>query len=368
MPMIDTSALVEGFYDPPYPPVNPAVEQAEEETIAWLWRIGFLTTPVQEAHLRSFKFGLYHGICTPSVDLAHLLIGVKWFCWGSLADDQYDNFDWGERDRRMAAVLRDMRTVLSGGTPAGTPNAVIKGFADYWPELTAGLSPRRRRRITDHFLDYVQAIAFQNRYHAAARIPDAATFMMMRRNTIAMIFQADVLEIVSQLHIPDPLRDSLLFREMVWCFADVTAWHNDVYGLEKDIADGQTCNVVRVTAASEDCTLQQAVDRVLHRAERRQLLFLELQRQLPDLAAHLDLSPDAATQAARLAQDLRAYTYANLVWIQHTRRYDLDRPRIRGTFDDVLSSRQRDRTPASGPPRSPAPSDPGHPLHLPRME
>ena len=337
MPMIDASALVEDFYLPPSPLINPAVQQAEDETIAWLWKIGFITTNDQEEHLRSFKFGLYHGICTPCVDLPHLVIGMQWFCWGSLADDQYDNFDWGEREHRMRGVLRDMRAIISGGDPAGTPNAVTTGFKDFWPRLTHPLSPRGKQRIADHFLDYMQAITFQNRYHAAGHIPDAATFLTMRRNTIAMIFQADVLEVVSQLQIPDLLRDSLHFREMVWCFADITAWHNDVYGLEKDLADGQTCNAVLVTAASEQCTLAQATERVMERAKQRQTLLLELEGQLPDLARQLDLPPQAAEPAAKLAQDLRAYIYANLIWIQHTHRYDLDRPRIKGTFDNVIT-------------------------------
>jgi Terpene synthase family 2, C-terminal metal binding len=337
MPMIDTSVLVNGFYDPPYPPVNPAAREAEDVTVDWLWRIGFLTTPEQEKHLRSFKFGLYHGIATPEADLEQLVLGLTWFCWGSLADDQYDNYDWGDRDGRLRGVLHAMRAVLNG-TGTVPPNPVIAGFAEFWPKLTRGLSHNGRRRITKHFTDYVEAIAFQNVYHAAARIPDAATFLMLRRNTIAMIFQADVLEVVSRLRVADELWSSLLFRELVWCFADITAWHNDVYGLEKDLADGQTCNMVRVVAASEHCDLAEAVDRVVERAKERQRLFMEIQDQLPELASDVGLPPGAAEQAARLARDLRAYAYANLVWIKETRRYDLDRPRIRGTFDDVIAA------------------------------
>jgi Terpene synthase family 2, C-terminal metal binding len=187
-------------------------------------------------------------------------------------------------------------------------------------------------------MDYMHAVAFQNTYHAAGRIPDMATFLTMRRHTIAMVFQADVLAVVCSLRIPDALWDSYLFRELIFCFADVTAWHNDVYGLEKDIADGQTCNMVRVVAASESCSLGQAVDRVLQRARQRQLLLVELQTQLPELARLLDLPQEAADQSARLALALRRYAYANLVWIDETHRYDLDRPRIRGTFDDVICS------------------------------
>ncbi|HEY9408773.1 MAG TPA: hypothetical protein VIP77_04245 [Jiangellaceae bacterium] len=342
MPMIDASALVGGFYDPPYPPVNPAVRQAEDETVEWLRRIGFITSQAQEDHLRSFEFGLYHGIATPEADHASLVLGLKWFCWGSLADDQYDNDDRGDRQRRTRGVLRDLRAVMAGTWTARTTtgqaaNAVITGFADYWPELVAGLSPSALRRIEADFLDYVEAVAFQNRYHETGRVPDAATFIMMRRHTIAMVFQVDVLEQVARRHVPDALRDSRPFRELVWCFADITAWHNDVYGLEKDLADAQTCNVVRVTAASEGCTLPEAVDRVLRRAEERQRLFLDLERQLPELAERLGLPPEAAGDAAALARDLRTYAYANLVWIQHSHRYDLDLPRIRGTFDDVIT-------------------------------
>ena len=339
MPMIDTSAFVEGFWNSPDPPVKPHTERAEDEVVAWLWKVGFLTTDAHERHLRSFEFGLYHGIATPHVSLASLALGLKWFCWGSLADDQYDNYDGSERELRMRRVLRGMREILDGASETKHPdNPVLAGFADFWPDLTAGLSPRGLRRITEHFDDYVHAVVLQNRYHAANRIPDEATFLALRRNTIAMIFQADILEIVSDIRVPDALRDSLLFRELVLCFADILAWHNDVYGLEKDIADGQTCNAVRVVAASEHCDLKEAVGRILERAKDRQRLFLEIERELPDLAASLDLPADAAAEAVRLARDLRAYAFANLIWIRKTQRYDLDLPRIEGTFDDVMSS------------------------------
>ena len=130
MPKIDASALVGGFYDPPYPPVNPAVRQAEDETVEWLRRIGFITSQAQEDHLRSFEFGLYHGIATPEADHASLVLGLKWFCWGSLADDQYDNDDRGDRQRRTRGVLRDLRAVMAGTWTARTTtgqaaNAVI---------------------------------------------------------------------------------------------------------------------------------------------------------------------------------------------------------------------------------------------------
>jgi hypothetical protein len=310
MPMLGTSALIKGFYDPPYPPANPVAQQAEDIVIDWLWRIGFITTAAQEEHLR----------------------------WGSLADDQYDNYDWGDREGRMRGVLRAMRAILEGKRPDSVmTNPVIAGFADFWPELLAGLSVHGRLRIAEHFMDYMQGIAFQNSYHATGDIPDAATFLTMRRNTIAMIFQTDILEVVSSISVPDVLRDSLLYRELVLCFSDITAWHNDVYGLEKDIADGQTCNMVRVVAASEKCGLDEAVGRVVERAKERQRLFLKLEAQLPKLAQQLDLPSEAAIQGARLALDLRRYAFANLIWVQQTHRYDLDLPRIRGTFGDLIN-------------------------------
>lgn len=337
MPMIDTDSLVVGFYDPPHPPPNPAFQQAEDKTIRWLYEIGFLKTAEQERHVRSFQFGLYHGLATPHVDLSHLMVGLKWFFWGSLADDQYDNYDRGDRRARLRGVLREVRGVVYGKPDEVVPdNPIIAGLADYWPQLTAGMSARRRARISQNFIDYLEAIELQNKYHAAGEVPDVATFLMMRRHTIAMVFQADVLEVVSQIDVPDRLRDSLPFREMIWCFADVTAWHNDVYGLEKDIQDGQTCNAVRVFAADHNCSLSDATDLVLELAQERQRLFLDIQDELPTLAEDLGLPSEAAIEGLKLSHDLRAYAYANLAWIQQTQRYDIDVPRIRGTFDDVL--------------------------------
>lgn len=338
MSTLGTSALIPGFYDPPHPELNRATESAENIAIKWLRQLDLVTTDAQEDHLRSFKFGLYHGMATPDIGLDQLVLGLKWFCWGSLADDQYDNYVGKNRKARMARVLRDLRAITNETEPPeGIRDPVVAGFADYWPELLAGAAPHLRNRITENFLSYLQAVAFQNDFHERGVVPDAATFLTLRRNTIAMVFQADVLEIICGITVPKPLRDSYQFRELVRCFADITAWHNDVYGLAKDLADGQTCNVVRVTAASEDCTFETAAARVVARAAGRQRLFLELEARLPGLARSLDLLPEAAEQAADLARRLRAYTHTNLVWAEKTRRYDLNRPRIEGTFGDLLT-------------------------------
>ncbi|WP_086819733.1 terpene synthase family protein [Allokutzneria sp. NRRL B-24872] len=332
MAQLSVSALVPGFTESQSAAVNPLAERAEDEAVAWLWRVGFLTDHAQEDHLRSFRFGLYHGIATPSLGFAALVLGMKWFCWGSLADDQYDNYDWGERDSRMCSVIRSARTILDGGAVPGT-DPVVRGLAEFWPELIADMAPAARLRVARNFLDYLEAVRFQNRFHVKGEVPDAATFLGLRRHTIAMIFQADVLEALSGLRIPEALRSHRMFRELVWCFADITAWHNDIYGLEKDIADEQLCNTVLVVSASEDCSIEVAVDRVVERAKERQRLFLHIEGELPELAAEFGLGAEAALA---LTRQLRAYVYANLVWIEHTKRYDLDLPRIRGIFDNVL--------------------------------
>ncbi|HKG40423.1 MAG TPA: hypothetical protein VKB25_15655 [Conexibacter sp.] len=338
MPAIDMSVLVENFREPVESPLNPAAAQVQDGVIGWLRQIGFVTTADQERHLRSFEFGLYHALATPDAAPERLEIGMRWFCWGSLADDQYDNYEGPDGDGRMLRAMRDVRRIVTGRAPLGDdPNPVVTGLAAFWADLNAGLSARRQAWIAGHFLDYMQAIVLQNRYHDAGRIPDAATFLTLRRNTIAMIFQADVLEVVSDVRMPNVLRESLEFRELVLCFADVLAWHNDAYGLEKDVADHQTCNAVLVVAASEGCSTADAVVRVLERARTRQRVFLEIEAELPALARSLGLPPEAAAEAARLAADLRRYAFANIVWAQETRRYDLARPRIEGTFGDVLA-------------------------------
>ena len=49
-----------------------------------------------------------------------------------------------------------------------------------------------------------------------------------------------------------------------------------------------------------------------------------IEAQLPDLVDQLGLPAEVATRCAMHAKDLRAYVYANLVWLKQTRRYDLD--------------------------------------------
>lgn len=328
MPLIDESALIDGFYDPPEPRQNPLSDDAENEVVDWLWRIGMVTSDAQEKHLRSFAYGRYHALSTPTLAFTGLVTGMMWFCWGSLADDQYDNYtgpDSSDRLRRTVGELTEIMRRDEPISPTRLTNPVTRGFADLWARLVVDLPAAGRRRIGRHFADYMHGIAIQNGYHVRGRIPDLATFVPLRRNTIAMVFQADVSAAIGGYAIDEHVWRCHSLRSAVLAFADVLAWHNDIYGLEKDIADGQTCNIVRVLARDRGISLAEATDLALALAKERQAAFLSHERRLP-------------ASARALAQDMRAYAYANVVWVRETRRYDLDIPRIDGTFDDKIGT------------------------------
>jgi hypothetical protein len=332
MPYIDHTVLVPGFHNPGEHVVNPLTPAAMDVTVAWLWRFGVLTEPAHERQLRSFDTATITGVNVPDAGLDQLVTVSKAMAWFILIDDQMDNPDLPDPAARIRAVRDGVRAVFDH--PDVTPgDPFLATFADLWAELRPGCTEVARRRFADRFLEYFDAIERQAGYAGTGAVPDLLEFLSIRRATVGMPAWAEFLDAALGLHIPDDVRDQFLMREIVECSTEIQGIAQDVHSLEKEELDGYGCNIVPVLRKAFGFSTAEAVDRAMTMHVERQHTLLRAEGQLPQLMLRLGYG-DRMADARRYVYAVKAIAFALHYWFASpaNRRYELDHPRVAGTF------------------------------------
>jgi hypothetical protein len=103
--------------------------------------------------------------------------------------------------------------------------------------------------------------------------------------------------------------------------ADVVCWTNDLMTLEKEMTYGDTHNLVCVVSEAAGMTLDQAIDDVIARTDRRIDLFLAAEQELQDVLGAPGSSGESATATRRCVATLRAWMRGHADWGRTTARY-----------------------------------------------
>jgi terpene synthase-like protein len=269
----------------------------------------------------------------PDVEMDQLVIVQKAMSWFILIDDQMDNADLPDPTAQIRGVRDGVRAVFDD--PHLVPaDPFLAALAGLWAELRPGCTEVARRRFTNRFLGYFDAIERQARYAAAGSIPDLLEFLNMRRNTVGMLAWAEFLDAALGLHVPDDVRDQYLLREIVDCSSDIQGIGQDVRSFEKEELDGYSCNIVPVLRKAFGYSTEQAVERAMALHRDRQHTLLRTERQIPQLMLRLGYS-DRLADASRFVWAVKGIAFSLHYWFAspENRRYDLDHPRVAGTFD-----------------------------------
>lgn len=346
MPNVDHRALTGRFFNPPRQVVNAHISDADEEAIAWLWKHGILTNAKQDAQLRSFDMGTITGASLPNADKECLTLVHKAMCWFILIDDQMDSTVLTDAVGSIRLLRQETHAVLEG-TQMRSASAHVQALADLWSTLRKGCPPNARRRFTTQLLGYFDGIERQALSVQTRQVPDFLEFLAIRRATVGMPAWTEFLAAALRLHLPDPVRDHFLMREIIECSTDIQGIAQDIHSWEQEELEGHSCNIIPVLTAARGCTPQDAIQEafVLH-AERQDTL-LRAERGVPALMDQLGYG-DYTADAMQFVQAVKGIAFALHYWFASpaNRRYDLNRPHVSGTFDTQIPSPQLPSTPS----------------------
>jgi cytochrome P450 len=313
----------------PFPRPLPRSDHRElrEHTCRWAEEHGVIGPRGRDRLLGSEHLDLGLAM-TGSAHRDRAAVLLDWFLWMLLLDDRIDNGPWAHGGALTGFADAVCAELVPSAVPLPTrrarPDAAEPMTAvlrdDLWPRTAALAGPQWQQRFAAHLRRHLLA---QRRLvdHPRAHLTRAA-YVPLRRALFGADVFFDLMEALDGAAaapsappvpsapsgagaVPGPTGLPPALRVLREAAADTIAWTNDLYSVEKDLAFGETANLVLVLRHERGLGWQEAVDAAGDAVARRTADFRRAARLVP------------GSFARRLGETVRA----SLDWHRASARY-----------------------------------------------
>lgn len=295
---------------------HPAAQEIDAGTIAWLLGHDLVRDADQERYLRTIGLGRWFPCLLPRGETARVLLGSQLTAWFTMLDDQV-----AEKHGRQGDLITLMRHLVHSEDIARLPDAreedapLQRAFQDLCVRLREVTSPEQAVRLQACALQYYLGIAAETAYTVQGALPAVADYRRIRRlnSCIPPFFVLSEVARGERLPLGPLLRPDV--QRLTALAVDLVAVVNDIIGLPRDLARGDTWLLSRVLERDEGLDVQASLDRMLAQFHRDTDTFVALAARLR--AADGEDLPRYIT----ILEDLVA---GHLAWTQRSPRYQID--------------------------------------------
>ncbi|MFE0251072.1 hypothetical protein [Streptomyces sp. NPDC059010] len=256
----DTQLLVPDLALPFPERRSPHWAAAERAVLRWARTTGLAATAREADQMAAHAWGLCAAVATPRASRARLSRMGCWLAWMGVLDDTAES----ERSRAsFAEAVKGIRAVLAGRPPLGR-HPLTAAFTDLHQRTRTLGSPAWRTRHTETVAQLLDGLV-EEQHVKCQGLPGVAQYVEQRRITGYMPLLYNLTEVVLRCEIPSAIRQTDSFTRLVTASIDAADFINDVHTLRKELAHGETGNLVIVLAHERGITLERA----LHEAALR---------------------------------------------------------------------------------------------------
>jgi hypothetical protein len=298
------------------PRVNPHVDAVHAHLLQWVRDFDLIQS---EPALRRFsrsRFASLAARCHPNANQEELTLISEWHVWVFLFDDQFDESEKGRHPEYMQPVLRHLLSVVND--PAvNAQGPLAEALSNFWRRTILLTTPQWQTRFTTDLAEYFRASLVEAHWRVQGGPPaDLETYIENRDKAGAVMPALDVLEIPRHINLPrspaSPIIQTL--RRTVCRFV---CWVNDIYSLQKELAEDDGMNTVLVIKQVYRCTLQQAIDQLRVMIDEQIYLFQETELAL------ISQSPKMHQATQHYLIELRGAMRGYLDWLRETSHYSV---------------------------------------------
>ncbi|KNB54093.1 hypothetical protein AC230_06075 [Streptomyces caatingaensis] len=303
------------------------------ETLGWMRRFGYVTTPDEEAAAREAGFGELGALTYPHGSLEGAALAAQLMVWLFLQDDRFSERApaRGRMEDLADHILWSQRVLHGGAGVPPVPEPYLAALVDLRTRIARMAAHNEQvERFTDGFNRYLGAAAAEAIYRSRGLAPDLEQYLRLRESTILMRGMCFVvIELADDCYLPGPVWARRDVRRCEQAAARAIAFTHDVLsGLRELHWPGHT-NLITVLARRFRCPLHEAVARAVGMCERQTALF---QRLSAPLAAEGD------ARLARYVRGMGAWIRGNLDWSMTCGRYHVATPRTTGELPALFGA------------------------------
>ncbi len=249
----------------------------------------------------------------PNAPRSTLELCSDWTVWLFAFDDCLDRTEHGADPSAIKRFQRPFREVLVDASrqPDGQP--LVQAFADVYQRARDRMPPVWQNRWTKQHRTYFDGILWEVHTRCAGQIPDCEAYIKHRRLAAAMDAVLAFVEMTRDCVIPAAVSQRPEFAALRKNAGNVIAWTNDLYSLQRELANGEVNNLVLVICNDRGCSLQTAI------TEACEMINTEVRR----FSKHAEmLTAKTDSNLTAYCDGLEQLMSGNLRWSQEAIRYD----------------------------------------------
>lgn len=247
------------FPDLPFPSrINPATPELERHLEHQAASLKLLDVHSLERWRRA-RFHRLAGRMYPHATLPRLAAISEAVLWLFIVDDYLDPGMPGSDDRYCAELARKVGAILAGRERADAcQDPLLECASRFRTQISPMASARWWNRFTTHLLQFVESIRREAAAHTTGTMPNRQTYLARRQFTSGWHILAALLELEAELDLPDDILSSEQHTACCTAAADVSCAINDLLSLGKELAAGETHNLVLVLQREHGCSIAEA--------------------------------------------------------------------------------------------------------------
>lgn len=298
---------VPSLHCPFEPAIHPEFHALQTASVAWAEARGLCTGDTAKHRLGASKIACLVARAHPSAPRDRVQIAADWTTLFCLLDDHIERLESADAvDRALTRVLLSPEDAA-----AATSDPFCRAITDLRARLRAIASPSAMARVEAAWAELADAFRREAALRTTRQIPALMVYLRMREVTVGIPVELAIGEIVEGIDLDASQRERGPLRALARAASNLVGWSNDVYTFEKELREGETCNLVAVVAQARGTGIHESVllAAAMHDAEARRFAAA-----LDDL----EWLDDAALGYARL---LRCWVRGHLDWAHETGRY-----------------------------------------------
>lgn len=296
------------------PALNPNVEAAHEHTLGWAVEMGLVRPDGGKLErLRKARFTWLAARAYPTVRALELDLISDWICFLFFYDDVCDTPKVAEADytARLIAIEDRLISIVRGAPVQRDDGALVRALADIrdraiWLEAEAWVP-----RLGDHLQEYIEGCRWERLLRLRETQPSLATYARLRPliSAVPPCFDFAGMCIDGSR---TAFADDILVRQLEAMATNHICWVNDIYGLDKELRERTTSNIVIVLAHELELDWEDAIDQAIEMCNAELEAFMALEAEL---------SRRLSDEGRRYVRALGSWMRGNLDWYADTMRY-----------------------------------------------
>jgi 5-epi-alpha-selinene synthase len=296
------------------PALNEHVELAQQHTLAWAVQMGLVHGQgTKFDRFRAARFTWLAARSYPCVRRDELELISDWITFLFFYDDMCDTQEAVNPDylERLVAAENRLIEVGYGAALRADDTPLDRALANIRERAAAFVDQAWLDRLGAHIEEYIEGCRWERIIRLQGQVPSLATYSKLRLLISAVFPCFDFAGMCIDGKRTD-FADNVLVQQLEVMANNYICWVNDIYGVDKEIGENTTSNLVIVLAHQFDLDWDKALDRAIEMCNAEFEAFLALERLLMQLA-----DPGCRDYVAAL----KAWMRGNLDWYSETMRY-----------------------------------------------